>query len=68
MDKKYLLNEIARFKLKIKKDYEDNRITKVKYHLMYTQLGNLIKNSNDTDLLLLITKFNTIKTIYLIMK
>ena len=68
MNKKYLLNEIARFILKIKKDYEDNRITKVKYYLMYTQLGNLIKNSNDTDLVLLITKFNTIKTIYLIMK
>ena len=67
MNKKYLLNEIARFILKIKKDYEDNRITKVKYYLMYNQLGNLIKNSNDTDLLLLITKFNTIKSIYLIM-
>ena len=68
MDKEYLLNEIVRFIDKIKKDYQDNRITKVKYYLMYKQLGNLIKNSNDTDLLLLITKFNTIKTIYLIMK
>ena len=68
MNKEYLLNEIARFILKIKKDYEDNRITKVKYYPMYTQLGNLIKNSNDTDLLLLITKFDAIKTTYLIMK
>ena len=68
MNKEYLLNEIARFILKIKKDYEDERITKVKYYLLYTQLGNLIKNSNDTDLLLLITKFDAIKTTYLIMK
>ena len=68
MDKEYLLNEIVRFIDKIKNDYQDNRITKVKYYLMYKELGNLIKHSNDTDLLLLITKFNTIKTIYLIMK
>lgn len=68
MDKEYLLNEIERFMVKIKKDYQDNRITKVKYNLMYLELRNLIKHSIDTDLLLLITKFNTIKTIYLIMK
>lgn len=68
MDKEYLLNEIERFMLKIKKDYQDNRITKVKYHLMYIELKNLIKHSIDTDLILLITKFNAIKTTYLIMK
>lgn len=68
MDKEYILNEIERFMVKIKKDYQDNRISKVKYHLMYIELRNLIKNSIDTDLILLITKFNTIKTIYLIMK
>lgn len=68
MNEEYLINEIERFMLKLKIDYQNNIITKDKYELIYMELSNLIKNSIDTDLLLSLTKFDTIKTIYIIMK
>ena len=68
MNKDYLFNEIEKFMVKVKNDYLNNEITKLKYELMYIELRNLIKNSIDRDLLLLITKFDAIKTTYLIMK
>ena len=68
MNRENLLIEIERFMIKIKKDYQDNIITKDKYVLMYFELGQLIESLCNTDLLLLTTKFHTIKTIYLIMK
>ena len=68
MNKQTLLFEIERFMLKLKKDYQDNIITKDKCELMYNELFNLVKNSIDTDFLILATKLDVIKTIYLIMK
>ena len=68
MNKEYLFNEIERFMIKVKKDYQNNIITKVQYELMYIELSNLIKNSINTELIILITKFDAIKTTYIIMK
>lgn len=68
MNEEYLINEIERFMLKLKLDYQNNIITKDKHELIYMELSNIIKNSIDTDLLLSLTKFDTIKTMYLIMK
>ena len=68
MNKENLLFEIERFMIKIKKDYQDNIITKDKYELMYIELGSIIENLVNGDLLLLVTKFETIKSVYIIMK
>ena len=68
MNKENLLYEIERFMLKLKKDYQDNIITKDKCELMYNELFNLIKYSNDNDFLSLAAKFDGIKTVYIIMK
>ena len=68
MERENLLSEIERFMIKIKKDYQDNIINKDKYELMYIELDSLIENLFTGDLLILTTKFYTIKTIYLIMK
>ena len=68
MERKNLLSEISNFMIKVKEDYKYNIITKDKYELMYNELDSLTENVFSTDLLLLITKFYTIKTIYLIMK
>ena len=68
MERKNLLNEISNFMIKLKEDYKYNIITKDKYELMYIELGHLIESLPNGDLLLLTTKFYTIKTIYTIMK
>ena len=68
MNKENLLFEIERFMIKIKKDHQDNIITKDKYELMHIELSSVIENLVNGDLLLLTTKFHTIKSIYLIMK
>ena len=68
MERKNLFNEIERFMIKIKKDYQDNIITKAQYELMCIELDSLTENLSSGDLLILTTKFYTIKTIYLIMK
>ena len=68
MERENLLSEIERFMIKIKKDYQDNIINQDKYELMYIELDSLIENLFTGDLLILTTKFYTIKTIYLIMK
>ena len=68
MERENLLSEIERFMIKIKKDYQDNVINQDKYELMYIELDSLIENLFTGDLLILTTKFYTIKTIYLIMK
>ena len=68
MERKNLFNEIERFMIKIKKDYQDNIITKAQYELMCIELDSLTENVFTGDLLILTTKFYTIKTIYLIMK
>ena len=68
MERKNLLSEISNFMIKVKEDYKYNIITKDKYDLMYIELDSLTDNFFAADLLLLITKFYTIKTIYLIMK
>lgn len=68
MNKENLLFEIERFILRIKKDYQNNIISGFQFELLYKELSNLIKNSINTDFLILATKFDTIKSIYLIMK
>ena len=68
MERKNLLSEITKFMMTIKEDYKYNIINKDKYELMYIELDSLTENVFSTDLLLLITKFYTIKSIYLIMK
>ena len=68
MERKKLLSEIAKFMMTIKDDYENNIINTDKYELMYIELDSLTKYFFATDLLVLKTKFYTIKTIYLIMK
>ena len=68
MERKNLLSEIARFKIKIKKDYKDNIITKDQYELMHIEIDSIIENLVNGDLIILIIKFHTIKTIYSIMK
>ena len=68
MERKNFLSEIAKFKIKVKKDYKDNLITKEQYELMHIEIDSLIENLANGDLLILITKFHTIKTVYLIMK
>ena len=66
MNNDYLFSEIEAFMLKVKRDYQNNIIDKDKYDLMYFELSNLSKISNNTDFLILATKLDTIKTIYLI--
>lgn len=68
MDKEYLFNEIQRFMIKVKKDFQDNIITKVQYELMHIELSHLIESICNTELLISITKFDAIKTTYIIMK
>lgn len=68
MNKQNLLFEIERFMLKLKKDYQDNIITKDKCELMYNELFNLVKNIDNTDTLITATKLDMIKTVYIIMK
>ena len=68
MNKEYLYSEIEAFILKVKRDYQNNIIDKDKYDLIYFEVSNLFKISTDTDFLILSTKLDTIKTIYLIMK
>ena len=68
MNKEHLINEIEKFIKKVTNDYFNKEISKVKYNLMYIELRNLIKRSIDTDLLLLITKFDAIKITYLKIK
>ena len=68
MDRENLYFEIERFMIQIKKDYQENIINNDKYELKYIELSSLIENLVNGDLLLLTTKFYTIKTIYLIMK
>lgn len=68
MNRQNLLFEIEKFILKLKKDYQDNIISKDKCELMYNELFSLVKNIETTDFLLLATKFDTIKTVYIIMK
>ena len=68
MERKNLLSEIATFKIKVKKDYKDNLITKEQYELMYIELDSIIENLVNGDLLILLIKFHAIKTTYLIMK
>ena len=68
MERKNLLSEIERFMIKIKKDYQDNIINQDKYELMCIELDSLTENLSNGDLLILTTKFYTIKIIYLIMK
>ena len=68
MIKQNLLFEIERFLLKLKKDYQDNIITKDKYELMYNELFNLVKNNDKTDAIINASKLDAIKTVYIIMK
>ena len=68
MERKNLLSEITKFMMTIKDDYQNNIINQDKYELMYIELDSLTENFFSADLLLLTTKFYTIKTIYLIMK
>ena len=68
MERENLFNEIERFMVKIKDDYQNNIINIDKYELMCIELDSLTENVFSGDLLLLKTKFYTIKTIYLIMK
>ena len=68
MYRKKLLTEITKFMMSIKNDYQNNIITKEQYELMYNELDILTENFFSTNLLLLTTKFHTIKTIYIIMK
>ena len=68
MERENLFNEIERFMVKIKDDYQNNIINTDKYELMCIELDSLTENVFSGDLLLLKTKFYTIKTIYLIMK
>ena len=68
MERKNLLIEITKFMMTIKDDYQNNIINKDKYELMYIELDSLSENVFNGDLLILTTKFYTIKTIYLIMK
>ena len=68
MERKNLFSEIARFKIKVKKDYKDNLITKDQYELMHIELDSIIENLVNGDLLILTIKFHTLKTVYTIMK
>ena len=68
MERKNLLSEIRNIMMTIKDDYENNIINTDKYELMFIELYSLTENSFPGDLLLLKTKFYTIKSIYLIMK
>ena len=68
MERENLFNEIERFMMIIKKDYQNNIINQDKYELMCIELDSLTENFFSGDLLILTTKFYTIKTIYLIMK
>ena len=68
MERKNLLTEITKFMMTIKDDYQNNIINIDKYELLYIELDSLTENVFSGDLLLLKTKFYTIKTIYLIMK
>ena len=68
MNRISLLNEVGLFMIKVKEDYKYNFISKDKYELIHIELSHLIDAISTTDLLISITKFYTIKTIYTIMK
>ena len=68
MNRISLLNEVGLFMINIKNDYQDNIISKDKYELMQIELSHLVNEIATTELIISITKFNTIKTIYLIMR
>ena len=68
MNRISLLNEVNLFLIKVKEDYKYNIISKDKYELILIELRNLIVTISSADLLISITKFHTIKTIYSIMK
>ena len=68
MERKNLLTEITKFMMSIKEDYNNNIINTDKYELMCIEVDSLTENLSSGDLLVLTTKFYTIKTIYLIMK
>ena len=68
MNRISLLNEVGLFMINIKNDYQDNIISKDKYELMQIELSHLVNEIATTELIISITKFHTIKTIYLIMK
>ena len=64
MYRKKLLSEITKFMMSVKDDYQNNIINKDKYELMYNELDSLTENFFSTNLILLTTKFHTIKSIY----
>ena len=68
MNKENLFFEIVIFMTKVKEDYKYNIISIDKYELIHIELSRLIDEIDNTDLLITLSKFHTIKTIYIIMK
>ena len=68
MSKERILLQIESYINKIRSDYQNNIITGFQYELLYRELSNLIKNSDNTDVIITASKLDMLKTVYIIMK
>ena len=68
MSKERILLQIESYINKIRSDYQNNIISGFQYEMLYRELTNLIKNSDNTDAIITASKFDMIKTVYIIMK
>lgn len=68
MSKERILLQIESYINKVRSDYQNNIITGFQYEMLYRELTNLIKNSDNTDALITASKLDTLKTVYIIMK
>ena len=68
MSKERILLQIEAYINKVRTDYQNNVITGFQFEMLYRELTNLIKNIDKADALITVTKFETIKTVYIIMK
>ena len=68
MNRENLLLQIEFYMHKIKSDYHNNIIRGFQYEMLYRELSNLIKNIDNTDIIITATKFDMLKTVYIIMK
>ena len=68
MNKERIILQIKSYINKIRSDYQSNIISVYQYELLNRELVNLIENSDNTDAIITASKFDMLKTVYIIMK
>ena len=68
MSRERILLQIKSYINKIRADYQNNIISVYQYELLNRELVNLIENSDTTEAIITASKFDMLKTVYIIMK